>query len=108
MSMYTTEDGLLHIGLINVTLPDAAKMLGGVAGQMGGRASVKMLDGTGLSGNWDVNVSFRPDYGIPTQDDNDGLTFTGALQKQLGLKLQAGIGPVRTLVVDHMAPPTLD
>ena len=108
MSMYTTDDGLLHIGLVNVTLSEAAKMLGGIAGQMGGRSSVKMLDGTGLSGKWDVNLSFKPDYGIQSQDDDGGLTFTGAIQKQLGLKLQTGVGPVRTLVVDHISPPTLD
>ena len=110
MSMYRTDDGLLHLVFNNVTIDEAAKMLGGVGSQMGGRNSVKMMDGTGLSGSWDMVLDFQMDSGGSLEDENHtaGPTFTGALEKQLGLKLEKGTGPVRTLVVDHIAPPTPD
>lgn len=110
MNMYRTDDRLLHIVFNNVTLDEAAKMLGGVSSQMGGRNSVKMMDGTGLSGSWDMALDFQVDSGGSLEDENSagGPTFTGALEKQLGLKLEKGTGPVRTLVVDHIAPPTPD
>ena len=110
MTMYRTDDGMLHIRLNGVSLDEAAKMLGGIGSQMGGRSTAKMVDGTGLSGTWDLTLDFQMEYGASLEDESNfgGPTFTGALEKQLGLRLEKGTGPVRTLVVDHIAQPTPD
>jgi len=76
-----------------------------------------VLDKTGLSGRYDVNLTWTPDEPAATAgSDGAGQTasttsesgpsiFT-AIQDQLGLKLESGKGPVDCLVVDHVAPPS--
>lgn len=63
-----------------------------------------VIDRTGLSGKYDLNLKWTP------EDDPDPQAvapsiFT-ALQEQLGLKLRPGKGPVETLVVDYVEMPT--
>jgi bla regulator protein blaR1 len=61
-----------------------------------------VLDRTGLSGRYDVTLDWAP-------DDEESSTrpplFT-ALRDQLGLKLDAGEGPVEVLVIDHVERPS--
>ena len=66
-----------------------------------------VLDKTGLSGRYDLHVRFTPESvlsrgGVAT--DTAPSIFT-ALPEQLGLKLEAGKGPVETLVVDRAEMP---
>jgi uncharacterized protein (TIGR03435 family) len=64
-----------------------------------------VVDKTGLTGAYDLHLKWTPD--LTTASDRDTLPsiFT-ALQEQLGLKLQPNKGPVKTLVVDHVARPS--
>jgi uncharacterized protein (TIGR03435 family) len=76
-----------------------------------------VLDRTGLTGNYDINLTWTPDQmprpagdGPPPQingvavDPNGPSLFT-AVQEQLGLKLDSQRGPVETLVVDRAEKP---
>jgi uncharacterized protein (TIGR03435 family) len=65
-----------------------------------------VIDRTGLAGKYSLHLKFTPDDAAqPVPDDAPPPLFT-ALSEQLGLKLQAAKGPVETLVVDHVEPPT--
>ena len=88
-----------------------ASLLGGFAGFLGGRDPRPILDQTGLSGKFDVNVEFVKDSGgLDTEIGSDsgasGPTFTGALKNQLGLKLVKQTGPVPVFVIDHIERPS--
>jgi uncharacterized protein (TIGR03435 family) len=66
------------------------------------RAPVK--DMTGLKGTFDFDVPF-------TRDDDPvnnsvAQSLQEAIQRELGLKLEKGKGPVKVLVVDHVERPT--
>jgi uncharacterized protein (TIGR03435 family) len=69
-----------------------------------------VIDRTGLSRAFDINLHFTPDRipdfgpGGPVIDPNGPSIFT-ALQEQLGLKLDAQRGPVDVLVIDRAEVP---
>ena len=62
-----------------------------------------VVDQTGLRGTYDFVLDFtpdpRPNYATV---DSGGPTFQGALQHQMGLKLEAKKAPVQFLVLDHV------
>jgi bla regulator protein blaR1 len=66
-----------------------------VAANLGGELGVPVIDKTGLSGAYDINLQWNPD------DDGSGPSIFTALQEQLGLKVESGRAPVQVLVVDH-------
>jgi uncharacterized protein (TIGR03435 family) len=74
----------------------------------------QVVDQTGLSGNYDVDLRFalasagapRTDGQAATPDDAPSI-FT-AVQEQLGLKLTPGKAPVDVLVIDHIEQPDPD
>ena len=66
--------------------------------------SRRIVDKTGLTGNYDIDLKWTPDDQQGTSDA--GPTLFTALAEQLGLKLDATKGPVDTLVVDHVERPT--
>ena len=78
----------------------------------------RVVDRTGLPGNFDLEVTFTPDQlpqgpppaGAPPQPsiDPNGPSIFTALQEQLGLKLESTRGPVDVLVIDSVAQPTPD
>jgi uncharacterized protein (TIGR03435 family) len=72
-----------------------------------------VVDKTGLTGSFASLVSFstegvRPSAfpGVPPPADPDLPSFHDALREQLGLKLEAGRGPVDVLVIDSVQQPT--
>jgi uncharacterized protein (TIGR03435 family) len=82
-----------------------------------------VLDRTGLTGSYDFTLSWTPDEkqkktskvkaggggkAASTTDHANGPSVFTALEKQIGLKLQATKGPVEVLVVDHAEKPTED
>jgi uncharacterized protein (TIGR03435 family) len=76
-----------------------------------------VLDKTGLTGNYNYELTYSPEQlgGLPpvlngaavTIDPNTPSIFT-ALQEQLGLKLDSDRGPVEVLVIDSAEQPTAD
>jgi uncharacterized protein (TIGR03435 family) len=71
-----------------------------------------VVDETGLPGNYDFTLSFRPI--LPPDASPDALppeqqdlpTLFDALRTQLGLRLTATRGPVDHMVIDHIEKPT--
>ncbi len=64
----------------------------------------KVVDKTGLTGHYDIDLKWTPDD-QPGRPDAGPTLFT-ALEEQLGLKLDAAKGPLDTLVVDHVDKPS--
>jgi uncharacterized protein (TIGR03435 family) len=75
-----------------------ASMLIGVVG-------APVLDQTGLTGKYDVDLKFAPLLETAVEDENLPDIFA-ALQDKLGLKLEAIKGPVEVLVIDRAEMPT--
>jgi uncharacterized protein (TIGR03435 family) len=70
----------------------------------------KVLDKTGLSGDFDVNLKWAPDLSTPgnnpsTTADAGPSIFT-AIEEQLGLKLESGKAPIDVLVIDYVQRPS--
>ena len=59
-------------------------------------------DKTGMDGSFDITLTWMPDQPPPGQPapDGSGPSFYAALREQLGLKVEAGKGPVEIIVVD--------
>lgn len=77
----------------------------------------KVIDGTGLTGRYDFDLSFKPDLmssaplqlppgvaPLPPNPDLESLYV--ALQEQLGLKLESRHGPVEVLIIDSVQRPS--
>ena len=72
-----------------------------------------VIDRTGLTGNWDFELTFMPDQPAslpPGQNappiDPDAPSLPAALQEQLGLELEPTRGLVEKLVVERVERPT--
>lgn len=85
----------------------------GLAGQVGR----PVIDQTGLSGNWDFELTFAPPpppNGVlppgvqPPPVDPDAPDLLTALRTQLGLTLERTVAPVDVLVVDRVQEPEPD
>jgi uncharacterized protein (TIGR03435 family) len=78
-----------------------------LVGQLVRQLGRPVVDKTGLTGRYDFEVSWTPDFdspaGAPPVNSDAPSIFT-ALQ-QLGLKLQSTKGPVEILVIDHVEMP---
>jgi uncharacterized protein (TIGR03435 family) len=95
----------------NVPMSQFAEALSSVLGR-------PVQDMTGLSSVFDFSLKWTPDESQPTQkpgvqgdvapaaDNASNPSIFGAVQEQLGLKLEARKGPVEILVIDHAERPT--
>ncbi len=86
------------------TLQQVAKELTGVLGR-------QVIDQTGLSGLFDLDLTFtaeipdRPGTSPSPAANPDAPSIFAAVQEQLGLKLEARKGPVEVLVIDRVELP---
>jgi uncharacterized protein (TIGR03435 family) len=78
-----------------------------------------VIEQTGLTGNFDLDLEYTPDqmplnnpggFALPAPlvPPSDGPSIFTALQEQLGLKLESTKGPVQVLVIDHVERPSDD
>ena len=76
-----------------------------------------VVDRTGLTGNYDVSMTFQPEQlpgpggallPPPAAGDTNAPSVFTAVQEQLGLKLESARGPVRMLVIDRVERPVED
>ena len=92
-----------ELNLVGVQIGAFASMLSITQGR-------PVVDGSGLTGAYDIQLAFAPDTsagrgaGAPAVTDDRPSIFT-ALQEQLGLKLQAGTRPEEVLVIDRVSHP---
>ena len=102
--------GALHVKGSRVHVADLIRELAFVLDQ-------PVLDKTGFTGEFDLNLTFAPDEtlrgfespdhgGSPAPTDPNTPNIMAALEQQLGLKLVLAKGPVEVLVVDHAERPT--
>ena len=91
-----------------VSISEFERVLSNVMGR-------KVLDRTGLSGTYDIQVTFTPDSlaaglpsGVPPPPTGDAAppSIVTAMQEQAGLKLESAKAPLEVLVVDHVERPT--
>ena len=116
------------VTVTNMTMAQLAERLQGIAP---GYLSSPVEDGTKLAGAYDFTLSFSPNgfqnvgaggrggpdgapppppeaASAPASDPNGGITLFEAMEKQLGLKLEAHKRPVQVLVIDHMEQKPID
>lgn len=65
-----------------------------------------VVDRTGLSGFFDVELRFRPPNSATANPDADEPDLVTALEEQLGLRLESTRGPVQVTVFDRIERPT--
>ena len=100
------DGGVMRMG--GIPMPRLAAFLGGVLGRV-------VLDETGLTGPFDVDLQWRPDIGL-SPDLTEAAkariearpALPVALREQLGLELQSRRAPVTLVVVDSISQPTPD
>lgn len=89
--------------LIKITAREVP--MGALAKVLSSRADRTVIDKTGLTGIFDLDLQWSNEDNPDAAADAPPTIFT-AIEEQLGLKLQPGKGPVDTLVVDHAEMPS--
>lgn len=92
------------VSMRGVPLANFVRNMGGMTGRF-------VIDKTGLTGPFDLDLQWTPDRpsaGPATSSPADGASLFAAVQEQLGLKLVAVRGPVEVLVLDSAERPTED
>jgi uncharacterized protein (TIGR03435 family) len=85
-----------------------------LAGSLQLQVDRPIIDKTNLQGLYDIQLRFAPASAIQPAQPGAALPVEGgpslftALQEQLGLKLQAGKGPVEVFVIDHAEKPDVN
>jgi uncharacterized protein (TIGR03435 family) len=83
----------LHLAGSRATMEQLAGALSTVLRQL-------VVDETGLSGTFDFDVKFQRE---DDSENKSGNPFIGsAIQKTLGLRVEAGKTPVEVLLIDHL------
>lgn len=100
-----------------VTINASGRTLDQIATTLGTYADRTVVNKTGLAGDYDMVLKFRPEAGGPIGGLAPPLSTTGdplsdlatlgvAVREQLGLRLEPARGPVQVLVIDSISPPT--
>jgi uncharacterized protein (TIGR03435 family) len=101
------NNGLMQFGGYPLTL---------FANALANQVARVVIDRTGLTGNWDFELTFTPERvrqqalagNAPTGVDPNGPSIFTAIQEQLGLRLESTKAPVKVLVIDHVEQPAPD
>ena len=110
--IFTENPQLPHMRMMGFTMEQIAGGLETVGVIAGGLDRIPILDRTGLTGKFDINLEFQrqPKAGRPpdpeAEPEEPGPSFTEALKNQAGLKLVKQIGPVDVYIIDHIEPPS--
>jgi len=92
--------GAQRAGARDVTMAQIALAVAGI-----GNVERPVLDGTGLSGTFDMLLEFVPENPDPAKAQDAeavGPSLAVALKDQLGLRMEAGKGPVEVIVLDKV------
>jgi uncharacterized protein (TIGR03435 family) len=82
-----------------------------VARQLSSTLHVPVVDKTGLTALYDVDLKWSPEDAGPSNGDaaaDSSPSIFTAVQEQLGLKLTPTKGPTETLVIDHAEKPSVN
>ena len=114
----TSRPGMMRMGPGQLTAQ--AVPMTSLANLLSQQLHRTVLDKTGLTGKYDLELNWTPDRGsdpmfkgadssqqrTDAASDSSGPSIFTALQEQLGLRLQSAKGPVETLVIDHVEMPS--
>ena len=89
------------------TMQGQAVLLRDLASALAGVVDRAVVDRTGVVNPFDVDLRFTAE-GVPGGLAGDAPSVFGAVQEQLGLKLEPSRGPVDVLVIDSVERPTPD
>jgi uncharacterized protein (TIGR03435 family) len=89
----------LVISCHNMTMGAFAQVLRGIGG--GTYLADPVVDQTGLTGAWDFDLKWTPRPRL-AQAGADGITLFDAIDKQLGLKLEAHTAPLPVLRIESV------
>lgn len=110
ISWYHLPGQVLHLSMVNASMTDFSRTLSGLG--LSELGTYPLIDGTGLVGNYDISLTFRPTNNLLPSDmgvDSDNAPdLAHALADQLGLKVTLATGDVRVFAIDHIATPTPD
>ncbi len=99
--------GLISGSMSSGRLQAAGATMTFLANYLSNPLSRTVVDKTGITGEFDFQVTFTPDaLTVPNAAADPGADFFTALQEQLGLKLESAKGPVEILVIDHVERPS--
>jgi uncharacterized protein (TIGR03435 family) len=102
VNMPGSQPYMRHEGGRDLTMAQIVSTFSGM-----GNLGKPVVDQTGLTGTYDWVMEFIDEReGHFVLPDAVGLNFTGALEKQLGMKLVSTKTTLQTLVVDHIERPT--
>lgn len=87
----------------NVTLSQLADLFTQSAANELGRV---VVDRTGVSGAYDLNVTWAVDMSASPSSSPTGPSLFTAIQEQAGLRLESAKAPVKVLVVDQLEMPS--
>jgi len=87
-------------------LSDQGATIAVLADQLAGELGRPVIDKTALAGRYDFTFKWTPDNSTVAASSDDPPSIFTAVQEQLGLKLESTKGPVETLVIDHIEPPS--
>jgi uncharacterized protein (TIGR03435 family) len=110
--IFTDNPQLPHMRMDDFSMDQIAGGLETTGTTMGGLDHIPIVDQTGLTGKFDIDLNFaRAPKPNRTPDPNaeppePGASFTEALKTQAGLKLVKQTGPVTVYVIDHIDPPS--
>jgi uncharacterized protein (TIGR03435 family) len=95
------------------TMRDGTMLGGGlpmqtIADSIDGYTGRRVFDRTGLTGDWDFDLTFAEAAPAGTPPRPDAPTIFTALPDQLGLRLESGRAPVEITVIDRLERPTPD
>ena len=98
------DGGIIRMG--GISTARLARLLGGVLGRI-------VIDETGLTGPFDVDLRWRPDIGLSPDLSEWGKAqiearpaLPAALREQLGLELKSRRAPVPIVIVESISQPT--
>ena len=104
MMIMMNSNGLRTVNSRAVKMQGLARMIGGPMSEVGDRP---IVDHTGFTGYFDIkDLTWAPIGNAGATDAPDAPSLTGALEKQLGLKLVPAKDPIEVLVIDSIDRPT--
>jgi uncharacterized protein (TIGR03435 family) len=102
VNMPGSQPYMRHEGGRDLTMAQITSTFSGM-----GNLGKPVVDQTGLAGTYDWVMEFIDERdGRNPPPDAVGLNFTGALEKQLGMRLVSTKTTIETLVVDHIERPS--
>jgi uncharacterized protein (TIGR03435 family) len=104
MMIMMNSNGLRTVNSRAVKMQGLARMIGGPMSEVGDRP---IVDHTGFTGYFDIkDLTWAPIGNAGATDAPDAPSLTGALEKQLGIKLVPAKDPIEVLVIDSIDRPT--